>query len=44
MARKYAARRSLERELRKAIWAGLLVDLRSGDATEDDPANGLPVL
>src|SRR5215207_2791596 len=33
-------RRGVERELRKAIWTGRLADLRTGDATADDPACG----
>jgi adhesin HecA-like repeat protein len=30
----------MERELRDAIWTGRLVDLRTGNATAEDPTNG----
>jgi adhesin HecA-like repeat protein len=33
-------RRGVERELRKAIWTGRPVDLRTGNATADNPTHG----
>jgi hypothetical protein len=40
MALANITRRSVERRLRKAIWSGRPVDLRSGNAGADDPAHG----
>lgn len=40
MALAVTTRNDVEAELRAAIWTGRLVDLRTGDAAADDPAQG----